>query len=62
MAVLSLSLSPPGGHREFGHLIREVDEAHQWFSVVTHDVRLLELNLDATKVALAASKGKFVAG
>jgi hypothetical protein len=50
-------LSSSGSHREFHRLIREADEAHQWFSVATNEARRLEL--DATKVALATSEGEF---
>jgi hypothetical protein len=53
----SLSSSSLGGHREFCHLILEVDETHWWFSMAAHEARRLELDLDATKVALAASEG-----
>ena len=59
--VLISSSSPLGGHREFGRLIREVDEAHQWFSVAAHEARRLELDLDAAKVALTASEGETAA-
>jgi hypothetical protein len=48
-----------GDRREFRRLIREVDEAHRWFFVAAHEARQLELNLDATRVALAALKGEF---
>jgi hypothetical protein len=48
-----------GSHREFHHLIHEADEAHQRFSTAVHKARRLELDLDAAKVALAASEGEF---
>ena len=51
----SLSLSE---HLEFHHLFRDTDEAHRLFSVVAHDARKLELDLDAAQVALATSEGK----
>jgi hypothetical protein len=51
----SLSL---GNRQEFCHLIREADEGHWWFFVGAHEVRWLELDLDAVKVALAALEGE----
>ena len=59
MAVSSSSSSSLGGHQEFHRLIREADEAHRQLSMAAHEVRWLELDLNATKVVLAASEGVF---
>ena len=37
------------------------DKAHRWISMAAHKVRRLDLDLDATKVTLAASEGEFAA-
>jgi hypothetical protein len=55
----STSLSSSGGCREFSRLVHEADEAHRQFSAAAHEARQLELDLDAAKVALAASDGEF---
>ena len=56
-----LQSSSLGGLREFRCLIHVADKAHRWISMAAHKVRRLDLDLDATKVTLAASEGEFAA-
>ena len=59
VAGSSSSSSSLGSRQEFCHLIHKANKAHWCFSVAAHEARQLELNLDATKVAISTLEGEF---
>ena len=60
--VGSSSLSSSlGGRRGFRRLIREANEIHRPFSMITYEARQLVLALDTTKVTLATLEGETTA-
>ena len=59
--MVSCSSSSSDDQQEFHELIHASKEAHQHYSIATHEVSRLERCLDAVGVALEASKRETIA-